>query len=131
MSKNATERSREKSGFQVCCTDVGGIGCDQNVEEGKQWLVTYNEQKSRFFCSFLLCAPLLLAHRSTPIIIIFHQTIRQKPNSLRLVVRTHVRDFFYHNEERFCACFKHPPLTRLSPRSRSPPPHYIILYTYT
>lgn len=49
MSKNATERSREKSGFQVCCTDVGGMGCDQNVDEGKQWLVTYNEQKSRFF----------------------------------------------------------------------------------
>lgn len=55
--------------------------------------------------------------------------------------RTHVRDFFFfvliyicHNEERFCACFKHPPLTRLSPRFRGPPPpppwpHYVY-YTY-
>lgn len=86
----------------------------------------YIKQKKFFFVHFCYASPHYFCPRRALFYAnyyYFSPNYKTKANSLRLVVRTHVRDFFiHHNEERFCACFKHPPLMRLSPRYRGLPP---------
>lgn len=97
---------------------------------GSGWWSTMNKRVVFLFIFFFMHLP-ATCQRPTPFYAnyyYFSPYHKTKADSRRLVVRTHVRDFFYHNEERFCACFKHSPLTltRLSPRCRGPPPDYNI-----
>lgn len=122
--------THKKSGFQVY-TDGSDIGCDRDVEEGRfiyMFIVAagYTLNKRNFFVHFCYASPHYFCSRCALFYAnyyYFSPNYKTKANSLRLVVRTHVRDFFiHHNEERFCACFKHPPLTCLSPLYRGLPP---------
>jgi len=89
--------TRIKSGFQVC-TDGGDIGCDRRGEVGYMYSSCWCTMNKRgFFVHFCYASPhfyprcaLFYANYYY-----FSPNYKTKANSLRLVVRTHVRDFFY------------------------------------
>jgi hypothetical protein len=127
IQRGGHKKKKWLSSMSLLAVRYGSIGCYYRWE-ASGWWSTMNKRVVFFLFIFVMHLP-STCHWSTPFdanYYYFSPNHKTKANSRRLVVRTHVRDFFYHNEERYCACFKHPPLTRLSPRCKDLPPDYNI-----